>query len=321
MSAAKSLDALRREIDRIDDQIHDLIMRRTRIVEKVKLAKTGEHIKIRPGREDEILYRLMARHAGAFPKRELTRIWREMIIATLSLEGPFSVAVQGEGGAHGCWDLARDHYGASTPMVAYPSARRVIEAVRSLNATVGILPLPRRDDAEPWWPHLVTDSAGAPRVIARLPFAGPAVGHEGPVEALAICPVTREPTSRERTLFAVETEEEPGLGGVEAALRKAGLPTTFTAAWREPDSRGPWLYLVEIDGAVGTEERVLVRFTEALGMPVNRIVGLGGYGTPLGPEDLAPKPVRAARQATRTPRKRAAATARRTPQASRKRRS
>ena len=50
MSAANPLDALRREIDRIDDTIHDLIQQRTEIVEKVRDLKRSERVKIRPAR-------------------------------------------------------------------------------------------------------------------------------------------------------------------------------------------------------------------------------------------------------------------------------
>ena len=120
MSAAKSLDALRREIDRIDEQIHDLIRRRTEVVESVRDLKKGDAIKIRPAREDQIAYRLIAEHTGNFPKRELLRIWRELIVATLSFEGPFSVAVYEDDPATGCWDLARDMYGTYTPMAVFP---------------------------------------------------------------------------------------------------------------------------------------------------------------------------------------------------------
>jgi chorismate mutase len=67
MSADRSLDALRREIDAIDESLHDLIMRRTTVVEQVRDLKRGHKVKIRPAREAEILYRLASRHQGPFP--------------------------------------------------------------------------------------------------------------------------------------------------------------------------------------------------------------------------------------------------------------
>jgi chorismate mutase len=87
MCAETTLNALRQEIDDIDSQIHDLLIKRTLVVEKVRTVKRGHKVKIRAAREAEILYRLVGRHKGLFPKRELTNIWRQIIVATLSSEG------------------------------------------------------------------------------------------------------------------------------------------------------------------------------------------------------------------------------------------
>ncbi|MCK5445789.1 MAG: chorismate mutase, partial [Rhodospirillaceae bacterium] len=163
----KTLDELRQKIDEIDDQLHDLIMSRTQIVEQVRAVKSTDRVKIRPAREAEIIYRLMARHQGAFPKRELVRMWRELIVATLRSEGPFSVAVFADEEIGGFWGLARDQYGSFTPMTAYSSTRRIIEVVSRQDATVGVLPLPVRSDPDPWWRRLAATGEDVPRVIAR----------------------------------------------------------------------------------------------------------------------------------------------------------
>ena len=186
------LEALRREIDAIDDSIQDLITQRTKVVEIVRNAKRDQKIKIKPTREAQILYRLMDRHTGPFPKKELARIWRELIIATRRFEGPFSVAVSVPEGELGYWNMARDQYGAFTPMTGHDSSRSVIEAVRNQEATVGILPLPRIDDDDPWWRFLVSKAPETPRIIARLPFISSGNGPGEGLEALAICPVGKE---------------------------------------------------------------------------------------------------------------------------------
>ncbi len=290
MSAGKSLDALRREIDRIDDAIHDLIQRRTKVVERVRDLKANDRVKIRPSREDEILYRLMASHRGNFPKRELARIWRELIVATLSFEGPFTAAVYAPDRARSCWDLARDQYGTFTPMTTHPSARRVIQKVRNGDATVGILPLPRQDDPDPWWPHLMANEPEGPRIIARLPFAGPGNTRFPDAQALVISPVDREPTARERSLVAIEVAEDVGQAKITGALREAGLSVIQVITWRESHGLGMCLHLAELGGFVGIEDRSLARFNVALGERVIRVARLGGYGTPLMPEDLAVPP-------------------------------
>lgn len=282
------LQALRREIDAIDDSLHDLIMERTKIVEKVRSVKRNDKVKIRPAREAEILYRLMARHAGAFPKRELARIWREMIVATLRLEGPFSVAVVAAGeDAQAYWDMARDQYGAFTPMTRHDSSRRIVERVRNGESTVGILPLPRPDDAEPWWHLLVSDTPETPRVIARLPFIPDEDGRGTGAEALAIAAVGQEETGRDRSFLAVEAEEDLGVKAIEAALSEAGFSAVFNQVWHEPGRPAAWTYLVEVFGFIDPARRQIPRIMENLGERADRVVHLGGYATPLGEAELA----------------------------------
>ncbi|MFQ5764016.1 MAG: chorismate mutase [Rhodospirillales bacterium] len=282
------LQALRREIDAIDDSLHDLIMTRTMIVEKVRTVKRNDRIKIRPAREAEILYRLMARHAGSFPKRELARVWRELIVATLRLEGPFSVAVISAGeDAQAHWDMARDQYGSFTPMTRHGSSRRVVERVRNGESTVGILPLPRRDDDEQWWHLLVSEAPETPRIIARLPFIGAEGGRDTGAEALAICAVGQEETGRDRSFLAVEAEEDIGFKAIEEALTQVGFSAVFNQVWHEPTRPAAWSYLVEVFGFIDPERRQIPRVMEGLGSRVKRVVHLGGYATPLGDTDLS----------------------------------
>ncbi len=280
------LRALRQEIDVIDDSIHDLIMERTRVVERVRIAKRGDKIKIRPAREAEILYRLMARHQGLFPKQELARIWRELIVATLRFEGPFSVAVAAPEDEAGYWDLARDQFGTFTPMTRHVSSRSVDEAVRNQDAAVGILPMPRPDDEQRWWPLIVSETPDTPRVIARLPFIPQDPGQGPGIEALVICNVGQEETGRDHSFMAVEAEEDSGFGVIESALDQAGLTAVFHQLWHDPNRPAAWIYLVEISTFVDVEGRRMQRLMDGLGQRVKRVVHLGGYATPLDAADM-----------------------------------
>ena len=143
MSANTPLDDLRQEIDAIDNAIQDLIIARSKVVEQVREAKRGQNIKIRPARECSIIYRLMERHTGPFPKRELARIWRELIVANLSFEGPFSVGVHipteskvndfHHKRQNDFCNMIRDQYGSFTPMSSYTDATKLINDVRNHN--------------------------------------------------------------------------------------------------------------------------------------------------------------------------------------------
>ena len=281
MRGERTLEAVRQSIDSIDDAIQDLIIQRTALVEEVRRLKHDWSVKIQPSREAEIAYRLIERHRGPFPKRELVAIWRQLITATLAFEGPFSVAVYMPSQDSGYWDLGRDQYGLFTPMSRQGSVRSVIEAVRRQEATVGILPLPSHDDTDPWWRHLVTSQPEAPRIIARLPFTGPSNGRGSNLEALVICPVAVKPTGRDRSFLAVDSEKRLGLNQFATALAEVGLPPTFATLWRDEGGTRAWFYLAEVEGFLTVEDKRLSQFRQTLGKPLNQLLLLGGYAQPL----------------------------------------
>ena len=283
----KALNLVREEIDQIDQQIQNLLIRRTEIVEKVRAIKEGETVKIRPSREAEMMYRLTSRHHGNFPKRELCRIWREIIVATLTFEGPFSVAVNDIDNEPGYWDMARDHFGTFTTMVRHSSGRAVVEAVRSQESSVGILPWPTRDDPDPWWRYMVSSSEDTPKVIARLPFIHGSNARGIGLEAAVICPIEQEPTGRDRSLLAVESDTEIGARRIEDALNSVGVSSAYIQNWHDPNRPPGWIYLIEAFGFIYPAGKQFPRFIDSIGKSAQRILHLGGYGTPLGERDVA----------------------------------
>src|SRR3546814_11677568 len=60
-SSRTALDDLRRQVDEIDDAIHDLLMRRAKLGESIGLVKGDGRATLRPEREAQILRRLASR--------------------------------------------------------------------------------------------------------------------------------------------------------------------------------------------------------------------------------------------------------------------
>jgi chorismate mutase-like protein len=177
VSAAGSLQALRRRIDSIDDSMHDLLMRRAEAVAEVAKAKKleggADAPLFRPGREAEILRRLIGRNRGPLPAGLIVRVWRDIIVESTRLQGPFAVAVAPGRTA----ESAREHFGGAV-LRPTASAAAVIAAVAKRRAQLGVLPLPGgRGPAGRWWPRLPADI----RILARLPFLRPAGGRDDAV--------------------------------------------------------------------------------------------------------------------------------------------
>jgi chorismate mutase-like protein len=271
------LGELRRRLDAIDDRLQDLLIERAETVSLVADHKRSNRVAFyQPGREAEIVRRLTARHRGPLALASLVRIWREILAAGVRLEAPFAVAVYAPDGLPGLWDLARDHYGCSTPISALGSIGEVIGGVVAGQAAAGVLPLPRERDPDPWWPHLLAADRDAPRVIARLPF-GPRGNARDGSEALVIGHGGQQPTGGDRTLFAVETAAV-GRARIRGLLAALDLGCTFCAAG---DRAAGAVMLIELDGFVPLSDPRVEQFRRQLGAALHRLLPLGGYAVPL----------------------------------------
>ncbi|HSE73060.1 MAG TPA: chorismate mutase [Dongiaceae bacterium] len=287
----KQLAALRAEIDAVDSQLHDLLMRRTDLAVEVGEVKArvqplggtpADGAKfIRPAREALILRRLVARHQGRLPKAVVVRMWREMISALLQVEGPFVVAVQAPKGDTALWDLARDHYGSRVRITPLPGNADVFKAVSRGKATVGILPMPRAGERNPWWQHLLARDGSAAHVMGRLPFGDIGNVRDPKAEAMVIGRAPNEPTGDDRSWLALSLKAPRSRRAVLAAA-KALQPDARLCLDRGGKGRD-WLldvagFLSALDfapvaAALGAEARVL-----------------GSYATPLPAADLTARP-------------------------------
>jgi chorismate mutase len=288
------LEHLRRRIDEIDDRLEDLLIERVAIVAEVAAQKhrAGSVAAHQPAREAEIIRRLVARAGGAFPPTTLVRMWRELLAATVRLQGNFAVAVYLPPEMPGFWDLARDHYGSHTPMTAYRSTAQVIRAVTEGQAAVGVLPMPQDGEADPWWRHLLSTQHDAPHVIARLPFGGRGNARADGGDALAIGGGVPQPSGRDRTLFATENAEGISRGRMVALLAELGLGCSIVASCEHADGAH---CLIEIEGFVSLSDPRLDTFRARLGPALSRLLPFGGYAVPLAGAELARPAATAAR--------------------------
>lgn len=281
MSTGKeNLDELRREIDRIDESMHDLVMRRADIALRLRSAK-GKGPTFRPEREAQVLRRLAARHRGALPLSVMVRVWREMMSANLCLQGPFTVAVAHSPNEPGVWDVARDHYGSHATTITTGSPVQVLSAVAEGAAMIGVLGLPRENEDEPWWPMLAASSR-SPRVVVRLPFAGSGNARGERPQALAVALLEPEPTGQDRALVVVEAKDEFSRARLTELLARAGLNGAVLAMTkRNAGSGAGQLSLVEMNRFLQPGEQRLAALDAAAPGEIARTTVIGAYAEPL----------------------------------------
>lgn len=267
------LDDLRSEIDEIDANLHDLIMRRAAIVKQVAAAKGPQADSgMRPAREAEILRRLAGRHDGPFPRGSVLRIWREIIASLTAMQGPYRIAVFSDE-AQGLWDLARDHFGSHTNISLDATRRTIVSKVAGGEVTHGILPWPADEDDRPWWAGLW--GADAPRIVVRLPFAETGNVRGEDIQALVLARVAPEESGEDRSLILMEIAEERRRALFAEMLARAGLEGHLVCAATD----GSRQYLLEVAGFVEDEDPRLKKLLEEDNVERLRIVG--AYPVPL----------------------------------------
>ena len=284
-SPQTSMDDLRREIDEIDAAIHDLLMRRT------ELAAAGARLRdgaptVRPGREAQSLRRLVRRHRGAFPKRILVQIWREILSGLTAIEGPLTVAAYAPEQGADLRSLARDHFGSESPVAACETPTSVLRQVTEGQAMVGVMPLPRGEEADPWWRHLARGGQSMPRIVARLPFAALEPARAADADGLAIALSEPEETGSDHSFLIIETgEQQLSRSRLTDLLTKAGFNPVNIQVWSE--SAHHRLHLIEVESHVASGDRRLDRLRESGEPEVTQIWAIGGYPLPLTPQELA----------------------------------
>jgi chorismate mutase len=181
-----TLADLRREIDRIDETMHALLMERGEIIDTLIATKgTAESgSAFRPAREADMMRRLVERHHGLLPLDTVESIWRVIIATFTYVQAPFVLHADLTPGDAAMRDTSRFHFGFTVPFVTHMGAAGVVAAVAASKGDLGLVSATAVAGAGAWWSAL--EAEDAPRIIARLPFVERADHPAGlPVFAIA----------------------------------------------------------------------------------------------------------------------------------------
>jgi chorismate mutase len=166
---ADTLAELRAEIDRIDLEMHRLLMARGEIIDRLIAAKRaqGSGCAFRPDREAQMMRALVERHRGLLPVDAVEGVWRVIVSTFTYVQANYAVHADDSGGDAQMRDSARFHFGFTVPYVPHHGAAAVIDAVAASKGDLGILRASGAVDSA-WWRRLIGPEA--PKIIARLPF-------------------------------------------------------------------------------------------------------------------------------------------------------
>ncbi|HEU4358802.1 MAG TPA: chorismate mutase [Xanthobacteraceae bacterium] len=201
-SETPSLAELRREIDRIDEAMHGLLMERGEIIDRLIAAKQTQETgsAFRPAREAEMMRRLVDRHRGILPLDTAESIWRVIISTFTYVQAPFSIHADLSAGDAAMRDSARFHFGFTVPFIPHMGAASVVVAVSESKGDLGLVPAFIMAGAGAWWSALEFESA--PKIIARLPFVDRA-DHPAGVPVFVVSRTAADAMAKEVEVWSV----------------------------------------------------------------------------------------------------------------------
>ena len=143
MSEQQQIEESRKEIDRLDDEILRLLNERSRHVIAIGEAKrkADPHALLHTaGREAFVVERLMRHNDGPFPNEAIRPVYREIMSASLSLEGVQTVAYLGPPATF-THLAALGKFGASAQYVPVSGIKEVFDEVERGRAIYGVVPI------------------------------------------------------------------------------------------------------------------------------------------------------------------------------------
>lgn len=213
--SAPSLEAVRARLDALDSELLRLLDERAGLAAAVAAAKRaagdGDRFGLRPGREAQVLRRLLAEPRESADTGLVVRIWREIMGENLSRQGPFHLAVWGGKAEARAVELARLRFGAAPALALAAKPEDALAAARTPGGVAVLALAP--DNA--WWGRLLAEPRT--QVFATLPC----LNEWGPLAAFAVAEVEVEPTGADQTFWVTDA---PGpAGAVQEALSRDGV--------------------------------------------------------------------------------------------------
>ncbi|HLY38461.1 MAG TPA: prephenate dehydratase [Candidatus Binatia bacterium] len=136
-----SIPALRRQIDRIDDQLLRLLNRRAALAIAIAEQKAQSNSQVyAPAREKAVLARVAHASRGPLAEPLVRAIFREIISASRSLEQQLRIAYFGPEGTF-THVAARRQFGAAADYLPVGSIAEVFHEVEAARADLGVVPV------------------------------------------------------------------------------------------------------------------------------------------------------------------------------------
>jgi len=275
------IESIRREIDSVDKDIHDLLMKRADLAMQIGEAKRKLGVPlIQPEREAIVVRRLMERHHGPFQKSAVVRIWRELVAAVSLLQNPDMKVVIYAPAEHiqHYGDMTRSYFGGVMPIQYVANPLVAVSMIRDNEASFAVLPWPEDDAENPWWSYLThEDPEQTMRIMVRLPYGNRTDQTTLPHHrCLVIAKMNFNASGEDHSFLMLDLDQGVSRARVVDKLKSVGLIALSLYSSRA-NANNRSVHLVEVESYVGEDDPRMRELTGKFEDDSCRCVVMGGY--------------------------------------------
>ncbi|MDR0484979.1 MAG: chorismate mutase [Alphaproteobacteria bacterium] len=159
---------LRKAINNIDKALFKLLRKRSFIVPKVKRVKESWDYKIAFKREVEMAKKIAKQDFGLYKSNFMQKIWREIISATLYIEGNLKIIIYRN---FNLWEITKDHFSGTVNLEVCEDIPSILNELIAKNTECIVLP-DFKDSPIKWWTLLLEEEYNNIKINFQLPYLG-----------------------------------------------------------------------------------------------------------------------------------------------------
>ena len=159
------IDKLRKQIDKIDFQILDLLKKRSKIAEKIGIAKKSNNL-FRPERQASILRNILKKNGNNLNPSYILSFWRSIFLSQIDVQGGIKLLLSNNI-ANSYIKTIYDYFSHDIEIITVNNTSKALEKVYNGKNILTILPYPSYNKGAQWWTNKRLEKLYG---IAALPF-------------------------------------------------------------------------------------------------------------------------------------------------------
>ena len=159
------IDKLRKQIDKIDFQILDLLKKRSKIAENIGKEKKSNNL-FRPERQASILRNILKKNGNNLNPLHILSFWRSIFLSQIDLQGGIKLILSNNI-ANSYIKTVYDYFSHDIEIITMNNTSKALEKVYNGKNILTILPYPSYNKGAQWWTNKRLEKLYG---IAALPF-------------------------------------------------------------------------------------------------------------------------------------------------------